>query len=340
MHHSPPHPRRLRTADTAHGQRHRPRRGWQWVLALLLLTSLFPCGGATCARRKTISEFTPPVVFQEKPSLEQLITQINRNQAIERLSSTSVTLSSPDATGSLTGNLSWRRPMDLRLQAYPGTRLLGNAIDAGSNADAFWLQTQMGGPPTLYYARHDQFEMQLGPRRVLPVSPLWIREALGIVEFDPDLPHEGPIARADGNVEIRSLIPSPRGDYRRVVVVEPTRATLRELWLYDPWGRMVARASQSEHQYYSAIDANLPHRVDLQLQPNEGPVMSLTIRVYSYAINQPSGDETLRYVMPDPTGISVVDLVQANSAGQAAPPPPAALPPHTASVPGTLFNYR
>lgn len=306
----------------------------RWSLALLSLLIVFPFGGATCSPRKSIPDFAPPVVFEKPPTLENVVQQLNKYQAVERLNSSSITLTSPDMSGSLKGNLSWHRAMDFRLQAYPGTRLLGNVIDAGSNSDAFWLQTGAGGPPTLYYARHDEFEMQTAPRRILPVSPLWIREALGIVEFDPNLPHEGPIERADGKYEIRSLIPSPRGNYRRFVVIEPKHATVRELWLEDPSGKMVARAFQSQHQYYNAIDATLPHRVDLQLIAGDGEKISMAIEVYSYTVNQVNGDETLRYTMPDPTGMSVVDLVKANAQMQ----PPAPVAP--AQAPHTAFQYN
>ncbi len=240
---------------------------------LIVVLAIFPCGGATCSKyRRQPTEFSPPIVFEETPTLQQLITQLNKTSAIERLSSLRVTLSTPGTAMKLSGNLSWHRPSDFRLQAYPGTRMMGDALDAGSNADRFWLMTKMPGEsPMLYYASHQEFEMQPGPRRVLPVSPLWIREALGIIEFEPGGHHEGPIQRsADQLVEIRSIIPTHRGSYKRIVVVEPTRATIRQVILKDPEDRMVASATLSQHQPYSAIDATLPHRVDLQMQPDAG----------------------------------------------------------------------
>jgi hypothetical protein len=282
------------------------------------------------------------VVFEETPTLAQLMDQFNRTAAIERLSCSTVSMTSPESSAELSGNLSWHRPADFRLQAYMGaTRMLGDALDAGSNADAFWLLTKIPGEPhTLYYARHDQFEAQLGPRRILPLSPLWIREALGIIDFDPAGQHEGPLTRPDGKLEVRSLIPTPRGAYQRIVIVEPTRATVQQLVLMDPSGRMVASAQQSEHQYYSAVDVSLPHRVDLQLQPNDGPVLAFTLRIGFYTLNEVTGDESLRYVMPDPTGLSVVDLVRANAATGHIEPTPPASPSKSAQQHNPLGNYR
>ena len=210
-------------------------------------------GGATCARRRTISEFTPPVVFSQTPTLEQLIEHANHSLAIQRIESNTLTISSPDIMAKLSGNLQWERPHNFNLQAYVGSRVLGTALAAGSNSQEFWLQTQTPPPATLYYARHDDFENQMGPRRILPVSPLWLREALGIVEFDPTFEHEGPLVRTDGKLEVRSLIPSPRGAYRRVVIFAPSTGAIEETVLYDQTGKLVARAQQSEHEYYSAI---------------------------------------------------------------------------------------
>lgn len=311
-----------------------------WLMLAVML-AIFPCGGATCSKyRKQTPDFIPPERFPAPPTLEQLITQLNRVSAIERLSSLRVTLSTPGTSMKLSGNLSWHRPSDFRLQAYPGTRMMGDALDAGSNAENFWLMTKLPGEsPMLYYASHQQFEMQPGPRRVLPVSPLWIREALGIIEFEPGGHHEGPIERsADNLVEIRSIIPTHRGSYKRTVVVEPKRATVRQVILKDPEDRMVASATLSEHQLYTAIDACLPHRVDLQMQPDAGmqpemgQVLAFTIEIDNFTINDNSGNEAQRYTMPESGGYQTVDLVQLN-ANLAQPAPPISSPPHTATNP-------
>lgn len=333
---------RLQGVDSSCSRRHGARGLRAWWLMVVILVTVFPCGGATCARRRPSAEFTPPIVFKETPTHEQLMEHLNRTQQIERLNCGTVTLSSAEVSTELSGNLSWHRPAQFRLQAYPGaTRMLGDALDAGSNQEAFWLLTKVPGQRhTLYYARHDQFDTQTGPRHILPVSPLWIREALGIIEFDPAWHHEALPQRPDDKMEIRSLIPTPRGSYQRIVIVEPTRATIQQLVLIDPDGKMIASAQQSEHTYYPAIDASLPHRVDLQLQADEGPVLAFTIRIGFYTINETMGDEGLRYVMPDPTGMSVVDLVQANASIGQTQPVPIPAPTHSAAQRDFMSNVR
>ena len=332
---------------TALAKGSRKRRHWfgrlrsVWLTATALMI-VFPCGGATCAKRRPMAEFTPPIVFQESPTPDQLMEKLNRTRAIERLNCGTVSLSSAEVSTELSGNLSWHRPFDFRLQAYPGaTRMLGDALDAGSNQEAFWLLTKVPGQAhTLYYAQHEQFESQTGPRRILPVSPLWIREALGVIEFDASGHHEALPQRPDGKMEIRSLIPTPRGNYQRIVIVEPSRATVQQLVLKDPEGKVVASAQQSEHQYYPSVEVSLPHRVDLQLQANDGPVLAFTLRIGFYTLNQSVGDEALRYVMPSPAGLSVVDLVQANASLGEIPAVPSEPATKTAAQANLWTNLR
>ncbi len=320
-----------------------PKRGpgLRASVGFLLFGLCFVSGGATCAKRRPIAEFSPPVVFRETPTLQQLIDHTNRSLSIQRIESNNLTIASPGLAGQLSGNLQWERPHNFSLQAYMGSRVLGTVLAAGSNQEMFWLQTQMPPPATLYYARHDDFESQLGPRHILPVSPLWLREALGIVEFDPSFEHEGPLVRADNKLEVRSLIPSPRGPYQRVVVFAPNTLVIEETRLYDQTQKLVARAQQSDQEYFSAIQASLPHKVIIELIPDDGNTLSFTIDVGFYLLNQTANPQTTAFTMPDTTGLSTRDLVQWNA--QAMGLPAAAVPPvyRSSSAPQfSLESYR
>jgi hypothetical protein len=264
----------------------------------------------------------------------------NRSLTIQRIESSTLTITSPGLMGQLSGNLQWERPHNFSLQAYMGGgRLMGTVLAAGSNRDMFWLQSQMPPPPTLYYARHDDFESQLGPRHILPVSPLWLREALGIVEFDPTFEHEGPIVRSDNKLEVRSLIPSPRGPYHRVVVFAPHTLAVEETRLYDQSMKLVANAQLSEHD---PRQEGLPHKIIVELIPDDGNTLSFTIDVGFYRLNQTANAQTTAFTMPDATGLSTVDLVQANAqVGQpTVPVPPVYRSSNAASYPASLDGYR
>jgi hypothetical protein len=315
----------------------------QFKVGLLLFCICFVSGGATCARRRPLSEVPlPPVVFQVTPTLQQLIDHTNQSLAIQRIESNSLSITSPGLTGKLSGNLQWERPHNFHLQAYMGSQALGTVLAAGSNRDMFWLQSQMPPPPTLYFARHDDFESQSGPRNILPVSPLWLREALGIIEFDPGFEHEGPHVRSDNKLEVKSLIPSPRGPYVRVVVFAPNTLAIEETRLYDQSMKMVARAQQSDHEYFSTIRANLPHKVIVELIPDDGETLSFSIDVGFYLLNQVSNARTTAFTLPDATGLSQVDLVQLNAQiGQAAVTvPPVYRSSNAANYSSSLEGYR
>lgn len=283
---------------------------------LAALAVLFISGGATCNRqRSAIPEFNPPPIFtQGTPTLPELVHQVNRSMSIRSLSSNSLTIDSPELAYRLSGNFSWQRPHNLRLETKLFSSALGTPLAAGSNAEMFWLVSQRPSP-TIYYASHNEFEGQQGPRHVLPVSPLWLREALGIVELDPNGRHEPPVKRPDGKLQVVSYVTSPRGDYKRVMVMAATTGTIEETLLYDQSGKLIASAQMSDHEYYSAIDWSLPHKVQIQLQPDVGEPLTFTMEVGFYTLNE-GKEQSGVYEFPDTTGLSEVDLVQANASLQ------------------------
>lgn len=299
------------------------------------LVTLFVSGGATCANRQTIPDFAPPVVFEAAPSFEEIVQRINRSYNITRLESYDLTVSGPELAVKLRGQIKWERPHNFLFEAYAGSKLLGTALAAGSNSEMFWLKSQYPPPPVLWVAGHDEFERQQGPRQILPVSPLWLREALGVIELDPNFVHQEPIVRPDGKLEIRSMIPSPRGAYRRDIVVDPKTAVIEQTVLSNHLGVKVAVAHQSEHVYSSVVDYSLPHRIDIQLLPEEGPgKLMFTVEVGNYMLNQADGSSVDAFVPPDATGLTVRNLTQVNSGAAsvqspgytAAGPQPLALP--------------
>lgn len=277
------------------------------------VTVLMACGGATCTqRRSAIPEFNPPPLFtQGTPTLADLVEKTNRSLAIQSLSSNSLSIDSPDLAYKLSGNFNWQRPHNLRLETKLFTSALGTPLAAGSNSEMFWLVAQRP-TPTIYYASHNEFEGQQGPRHVLPVSPLWLREAFGIVELDPTGRHEQPLIRPDGKLQVVSYVASSRGDYKRVLVMAPITGTIENTLLYDQNGKLIASAQLSDHQYYSAIDWSLPHKIQVQLQPDVGEPLIFKMEVGYYSINE-SKTRSEQFSFPDTTGLSAVDLVRTNA---------------------------
>lgn len=300
-------------------------RNGKWSLAAAVLFA-FVCGGAACPMRQTISEFRPPIVFSNQPELPEIIAHVNKSLALVSLESNNLTISGPELPAKLRGSLQWNRPHNFRLEAYLGSRLV-KAFAAGSNAETFWLSMH----PDLYYAHHVDFDQHSGPRNILPVSPLWIREAMGVVEFASNFSHEPPIERPDGKLVVQSLFPSARGAYKRQIVIDSQTGVIEETRLHDHTGRLIAIAQQQEHQYYSGIDFSLPHRVDVQLIPDIGTPIAFTIEVGFYMINQ-STDSPEQFQFPDSTGMNLHNLTQLNSSGQVTTTPPRYTPANRSAI--------
>jgi hypothetical protein len=266
------------------------------------------CGGATCIPKRTIPEFQPTPVFTSAPTLDQLLEVINRTRVVQSLQSNSVSITLNNERP-VNATMTWAREKRFRMTAS----VAGVAgLDIGSNDEAFWLTAKsFAATPEMYYARHADFDSQID-RRMLPVSPVWLVEAMGISDLNPTQLTQQPVTRGDGLVELTSLVPSPTGNYVRTLVVDPKYGFSREVYLKDPTGRLVANAKQSKHQYYPSIQTSLPHAIKVQLLPNGDP-WELDITIGGYLVNGLPPQEVNLFVMPSIDGYRAQNLAQPQS---------------------------
>ena len=155
---------------------------------LLVCTGLLALSGASCPQ--TLQRYTNPLprVLPPSPTLEQVIEVVNRNSSqINSFSTNQASLSGPGFP-SLGASVAFERPRRFRLRA--GTGLTGTEVDLGSNDELFWFWLHRNQPPAVYFCRHEQFAASPA-RQTTPFEPGWLIEALGVVEFDPALPHQG-----------------------------------------------------------------------------------------------------------------------------------------------------
>lgn len=286
-----------------------PRRWTCYVAAAAWLTVWIASSGAACISRRTIDEFAPPVVFDTVPSLPQLAEVVNRTDRIYALSSFPVTVRM-EGVPPLSGSLEWKRERNFRMRGGL-SRLTGTDFDVGSNDQIFWMASRHDARPTIYYAAHDRFAQQLN-RQILPVSPLWIIEALGILTIDPDLvtatPQEGP----DGLIRVVSNVPSPVGNYQRTLHVHPRSGIVTQVLLNDPQGNLLANAYLSDHQYYAAVQASLPHRSQIQLMPVGAEPLSLAVEIGFYRINEEANVDMATFQAPPAEGFTTIDIASLN----------------------------
>ena len=217
-------------------------------------------------------------------------------------------------------NITWAREKRFRMTAS----VAGVAgVDIGSNDEVFWMAIRGGLTKEMVYARHFEFESQID-RPVLPVSPVWLVQAMGVCELDISRLAKQHVTRADGLVELTTTEPSPIGNYERTLVVDPKYGFSRQVFLRDPSGRLVAIAQQSKQEYYSSVQTSLPHQVKVQLIPSGSPVLELDISIASYVVNGLSPGNMTQFEMPSTNGYTLINLGQ--SGPQAVTPQQVALP--------------
>lgn len=321
----------LRWALRSHRpKRSREARGWLFCFAILFASS-----GATCIPKRPNAEFQPKALFTAPPTPDQLVEVINRSRSIQSLQSNFVTVN-PNRMRNLDASLVWVRDRKFKLSGGI-SRMLGNNFEVGSNDQYFWMTVRDGSRPQLFFARHDEFESQ-GIRRILPVSPLWILEALGISELDPYRVLGPPVNRPDGMMELSTMAPTATGTYTRTMVIDPKFGYTRQILLRDPSGRLVASAAQSEHNYYASAGLSLPHRVLIQLVPVMDPPTEIDVTIGGYVINGLDANQPTGFELPNQNGYEVVNLVQFNQGLPQAVTPVQVAPALPPSVPPTAYR--
>ncbi len=291
---------------------------------LLIASFTLVAGGATCLPKRSIPDFQPVPLFNTPPNVEQLAEAVNRSRNVQSLQSNSVTVKVGNQN-SINTNVTWSRPKRFRLTASVFGGLGG--VDIGSNDEVFWMAIRDGGQPSMFFARHSEFETQTD-RPVLPVSPEWLIQAMGVCELDLARidPQRPPRTRPDGMVEFTTVEPTPIGMYYRTLAVDPKYGFCREVLLYDPSLRLVAQAKQFKHEYYASVQTSLPHQVKVQLLPSGSEPLELDIAIASYVVNGLSPDNVRQFDMPSMQGYRTEDLgrrgPQAVVPQQVAPPQP------------------
>jgi hypothetical protein len=304
---------------------------------LMVLAGLLSFSGASCPYfRRPIDDFANlPPALPPSPTLDQVIQVVNNNSSQIR------SFSAPQATLSGTGfptlqaSVAYERPQRLRLRA--GTGLTGPELDLGSNDELFWFWGRRNQPPGLYYCRHAQFASS-PVRQTLLIDPYWLIEALGVAELDPALPHQGPVARSDGRLEIRTVRETPGGPSTKITVLDRVRGLVLEQHVLDARNQLVASAAASQHRRDPLSGLVLPTIVDLRLPAQQ---MTMRLSLGNVQINRPLPNPEQLWAMPAYEGWPPVDLCNPNLTappGYQAPAVSSRLAPRYPGRPGVRYG--
>lgn len=267
----------------------------------------------------------PPEAFTGRPELQDVVYVVNANtDRVQQLQTTGASLR-VDGVPPLRANLAFERPRNFRLRAEL-FQFTGRELDVGSNEDVFWFWVRRDERPAVYYARHDQFHHSPA-RDLIPIEPEQLIESMGLVHLDPQGRHEGPIVRDDNQLEIRSLIPSERGDLTRVLIIDANYGWVLEQQLFDHDGQLLVWAKADGYRFYSTDGVSLPHHIEVQVVPGQPSQLAFALDVSSYLINRLYGESAHLWTIPQIEGAPSVDI----AAPQFRPEPtqivPSATPP-------------
>lgn len=281
------------------------RRHHFWLL--LICVGLFSLSGASCPRmlRQVTNTPPPPRVLPPSPTLEQVIEVVNRNNSqIHSFSSTRASIDGPGYP-SLRASIAFERPKRLRMRAETG--LTGTEFDMGSNDELFWFWVRRNQPPAVYFCRHDQIESSEALRS-MPIEPEWLIETLGISEFDPALPHQGPYPLANDRLRIDTIRETPEGPMTKITIIDGSQGWILEQHLYDARRQLVASSLASGHRRDPLSGLTMPTVVNLNCPPAQ---LSMRIELGNVEINRPLDNAAL-WTMPRYPGSPLVNLANPN----------------------------
>jgi len=272
--------------------------------------TLFVASGASCPWMLRQPGAPIPQVLLPAATLDQIISAVNDNTARARSGVASQAYLTVPGAPRLSADLAFEAPRRFRLKGRTG--FTGDELDVGMNDELFWLWVHRGVPRAMYFCRLDQFA-QSNARRIMPVEPEWLVEALGLPTFRPDEEHQGPIAVGAGRLEIRSRRRTPLGDMTKITIVDAERALVLAQHLYDAQGQLIASATTSNHIRVrdGLSGVNLPRQIDLQLPTTQ---LKFRIDVVDWQINTLGPQHAGIWTKPDyaSQGFQNIDLADPN----------------------------
>ena len=277
------------------------------LIALIIVNCQSGCQLINRFRSDSIADV--PVAFSEMPSKEQILAHLaaQSNRVNQIQSDVRVSM---DGMPTLRGTLAVEKPDRLRLTAgLLGVSELG--VDVGSNPERFWFWTKVASPgqePGIYYANHDEYQNS-NLHQTVPIEPSWLIDALGLVEFHHDDRIEGPIARPDGFIEIRTYRNIRRGQNIRVSVIDPKYGWVVQQAMYDSAGRLIAHADSIEYKHYGQHGVNLPDEIVMTAYNPSGGKLTIKVDASSYKLNSIYGDPDKLWSMPNPGNVRLINLV-------------------------------
>lgn len=270
---------------------------WLWLAATMVAS-----GGAGCPQM--VRRYTTPMppLLPPSPNIEQVIQVVNDNsRQIHSFYTNKATLSVPGVP-TLRANLAMQRPRYFRLRAE--SPIMGPQLDVGSNEELFWFWVRQSPDPSVFYCRHDEFADSRA-RRMIPISPEWLIDAMGIVELDPALPYQGPFTRPDGRLEIHTIVETAAGPSKKVIIIDQDYGWVLAQHLYDQHDRLIVSLTAEEHHRDPVSGLTMPRKISIHCPRND---FHMDVNLGNVEINSLASDRQELWEVPHYRGSPTVDL--------------------------------
>lgn len=283
------------------------------LLAILLICATQP--GCQIFSRFGGKVDNVPILYNQLPSQQELLANLNARSARVRQLNSSVTVTMPGVP-KIKGTLQVEFPDRMRMKAgLAGISEMG--VDVGSNAEQFWIWSKAdlpGQPPALYFANHQEFERS-PVRQAIPMEPKWLIDSLGLVAFRTDDVHYGPVLAADGRMKLFTVRQTPNGPQTRQILISSSTGLIEQQAAYDSSNRLIAYTNSSKYKNYAEHQVSLPQRIEMHMIQPDGQDVEMVVDLGSFSIGTPTvkalyGDPVKMWAMPDPVGVPKVDLAR------------------------------
>lgn len=204
-----------------------------------------------------------------------------------------------------------------------GKRAIGELVHIGSNSQEFWMLTRPPLDQTYVFCSHSDFQQGAG-QLPFPFDPDWALQALGMIEYNPNLPYKIDTDEAKRTHSLSFDSATPQGvPIKRVVIFSADQATgkqpqVRRHLILDANNKLMASADIKEVTTMSVgadstgkpIYAQLPTLIQLEW-PQQQFKMELKLR--RPTVNERISDTEAGQLFTRPTvkGVQAINLASA-----------------------------
>jgi hypothetical protein len=281
--------------------------GYQRNLLLLIIVGMVGLGGASCPTRwfDQFQPKPPPRLLSANPTLDEVIQVVNRNNSrIQSFVCTSASLSGAGFP-TLKASVAFQRNKRFRLKA---DFLTSAEVDIGSNDELFWFWAKRNQPQGVYVCRHDQYPTSR-LRQMTRLEPEWLIDALGIGEFDPSLPHQGPFSLPGDKLEIRTIRETPQGPMTKITILDGASGWILEQRLHDSQGQLVASSTTGRHRADPTTGLVMPSEIKISFPPAQ---IGMRIELGDVQINRVAANTGELFALPSYPGSPLIDMSDPN----------------------------